>query len=190
MPPFGPTPVTGELHQCLNTEAHEPHDFCPGLDAAQVADARALTVACSDCLAPAGTPCRGNHDRPHLERRRLADLRALEQGTCGLCGRWMVRGTVLDAPVDAWHPVDADAAACPVFPDARTDWIKYAAMVNLGMTPGHPGVEHFRPELDPDACCPECRQGKHVNCTLTVPLEGLELTPCPCMIAGHPGDPR
>lgn len=177
---------------CLDTTAHAAHDTCPGLDPAQVRAAVALTVPCSECHAPPGTPCRSNYDgTTHGERLQLADLRSLDQGTCGLCGRWMVRGTVLDAPLDAWHPVPDDAADCPVLPDPATDWTGYAAAINLGQAPGHPGLEYFRPALDPDKTCPECRQGKCGNCTFTVPVgDGPEVIPCACGTAGHPSAPR
>lgn len=131
------------LTLCGATTVHQPHEDCPGLDAQQVRDALALTVACTDCLAPAGDPCRGNHGI-HQDRRRLADLQNLEHGTCGLCGEFMVRGTVLDAPLDAWHPHDAAAAVCPVMPDPAKDWAGYAALMNTGISPGHPGLEHFQ----------------------------------------------
>lgn len=103
-------------------------------------DDRALTVKCPDCMAPEGVSC---GDQPHADRLRLADLQTLDHGVCALCGRPMVRGTVEDAPVDAWHPDEAHAAACPPIPDPKTDWEGYAFATNLGLTPGHPGAEHF-----------------------------------------------
>lgn len=120
-----------------------------------------LTVACPDCAVPADTGCRfsdADWQRSdglavfHAERRRIADLRALEHGTCALCGQPMVRGSVEGAPVDAWHHQEADAAACPAFPSPQEDWNGYATLVNLGLSPGHPGVEHFVPTPEtPDA---------------------------------------
>lgn len=101
---------------------------------------RALTVKCPDCMAPEGVSC---GDVPHADRLRLADLQSLDHGVCALCGRPMVRGTVEDAPVDAWHPDEADAAVCPPIPDPKTDWEGYAFATNPGLTPGHPGAEHF-----------------------------------------------
>ena len=160
---------------CGSTEVHDPHPYdigsayaagqCPGLDAEQVAEAAAmaeravaalnaakdlpptdpLRYRCEECLAPPGEFCRTTYDTPHDGRVRAAQLRTLEQGTCTDCGRWMVRGSVLDAPVDAWHPEPDAAAACPAFPHPHQNWEQYAAMVNLGLTPGHPGVEKFQP---------------------------------------------
>lgn len=106
-----------------------------------------LTVACPDCTVPAGRACAtsGEFDPTtvHGERQRIADLRSLEHGVCALCAAPMVRGTVEGSPVDAWHPDPAHAAACPVIPDPDSDWNAYAATINAGVTPGHPGVEHF-----------------------------------------------
>jgi len=138
----------------------------------------ALDLRCPACLAPPGTDC------THDDRRRLADLRNLQHGTCNLCGQFMVHGTVLDAPTDAWHPDLTDASACPVIPDPNLDgWDAYAAAINSGLTPGHPGIEHFVPTPPPSAVtCPECRQGKHPNCTRTIPGDtGPEVTPCACL---------
>lgn len=108
----------------------------------------ALVVSCpweGGCGAPAGEPCRTSYgDTVHAERRRLADLRALEHGACALCGRFMVRGSVEDALVDAWHPDPADHG-CPPLPDPRTDWNGYALALQQGLAPGHPGAEHFVP---------------------------------------------
>lgn len=105
-----------------------------------------LDVKCAECEAPPGTPCRTSYeDQTHQERQRLADLRSLDQGTCALCGQFMVKGSVLGSPVDAWHPDGTDAAACPNLPDPAEDWNGYALAVNLGATPGRPGLEHFRP---------------------------------------------
>lgn len=148
-----------------------------------------LTVKCDECEAAPGVSCRTNYgtEAIHLDRQRLTDLRSLERGTCGLCGQWMVRGSVLGSTADAWHPDTTDADACPVLPDARTDWNAYATAVNLGLRPGYPGLEHFRPDLDPASVCPECRQGKCANCTFTVPVgDGPQVLPCPCGTAGHP----
>lgn len=127
---------------CGATTVHQPHETCPGLDTQQIRDALAITVRCTDCLAGPGEGCRGDYGI-HLDRRRLADLRNLTHGTCALCGQFMVYGPVLDAPDDAWHPDETVAAACPVMPNPSTDWDAYAALVNSGVTPGHPGVEHF-----------------------------------------------
>lgn len=170
-----------------------------------------LSVACPDCTAPAGTGCYTSNpvlDPTHAERRRIADLRALEHGTCALCGQAMVYGSVEGSPVDAWHPDETDAAACPPIPDPRTNWNRYAEAVNAGLTPGHPGVQHFLPAVpltpedlaiaqqgilraaSTDPICPECRSGKHPNCdgqawdpTTDAP------TTCACADAHHPGDP-
>ena len=107
----------------------------------------ALDVACpyeGGCGAPAGTPCYTSYDgETHAERRRVAALRALDRGTCALCGRLMVRGP---APLDAGHPEDDAAATCPPLPDPRTDWNGYALATQQGLQPGHPGVKHFIPE--------------------------------------------
>lgn len=111
--------------------------------------ADALTVQCPECLAPRDTGCSiGYSDQTHQERQRLADLQSLEKGTCALCGRPMVRGAVLGGPVEAWHydPLDQ---GCPPFPDPLTDWTGYAALLNQGLTPGHPGIEHFTPADPP-----------------------------------------
>lgn len=174
--------------QCLDTNLHPPHDFCPGLDGHEVAAQRALGVPCEECLAPPGTECRSNTPgTTHQSRQRLADLRALEKGTCGLCGAFMVYGSVLGSPLDAWHPDETEALVCPPMPDPQTDWNGYATQINAGVVPGHPGLEHFRPTVDPEKVCPECRQGKCGNCTFTVPVgETLEVLPCPCGTAGHP----
>lgn len=108
-----------------------------------------LSVPCPDCLAPAEQDCyhSGNpHDDygPHAERRRIADLRAVEHGLCGLCGRPMVYGAIDGAPARAWHPDEADKAVCPPLPDPKTHWNAYAEAVNAGLEPGYPGNEHFR----------------------------------------------
>lgn len=116
-----------------------------------------LTVECSDCAMPAGTTCsvgaifrNGETPEPdspvpaHANRQRLADLRDLDHGVCDLCSRPMVRGSIEGSPIDAWHPDETDAAACPDMGDPKTDWDRYATNINLGVLPGHPGVEHFR----------------------------------------------
>ena len=112
-----------------------------------------LSVACPDCLVPAEEDCAG-HYGTHAARQRLADLRSLDHGTCALCGRPMVKGTVEGGPVDAWHYQPEDAAACPPMPDPLADWNRYATAINLGLSPGHPGMEHFTPTpvlpLDPE----------------------------------------
>lgn len=149
-----------------------------------------LLVACPACGAPAERECAGRVQEAaggdpttHEDRRRLADLRALEKGTCGLCGAFMVRGTVLGGPVEAWHPDETDAARCPQLPDPATDWDAYATALNHGARPGHPGVEHFRPDLNPDEVCPECRGDKHQNCTVTIPVgDGPQVLPCACRV--------
>lgn len=133
---------------------------------ATVADA--LAVPCPDCAVPAGTACRTSvgalEGETHAERRRVAYLRSLEQGTCALCGRLMVRGT---DPVIAWHPDPDAAAACPVLPDPSTDWNAYAEAVNAGLSPGYPGTEHFvpTPTLDPvhEGHGPNCRCDPTLN---------------------------
>lgn len=102
-----------------------------------------ITVECPDCAVPAGTMCTSAMNQSHAGRKRLADLRALEQGVCDLCGQWMVRGTVEDSPIDAWHPDLTDAAACPPMPDPASDWTGYAEAINRGQAAGHPGLEHF-----------------------------------------------
>jgi hypothetical protein len=164
---------------------------------------------CPDCMAPPTVPC---GDQPHADRIRQADLRALEHGTCALCGQPMVRGSVEGSPIDAWHPDETTAAACPPIPDPGTDWEGYALATNLGLTPGHPGAEHFVPAGDLDAridalhgsgaaaaidaafadgsifsassrpaLCPECVNGKHVNCVGQA-LDPVtdDLVPCTC----------
>lgn len=104
-----------------------------------------LSVTCHDCLAPPETACTSSVPgaTTHGTRARVADLRALEHGACSLCGRFMVRGSILDAPVDAWHPDPADAALCPELPDPSVDWNAYAKALNAGAVAGHPGLEHF-----------------------------------------------
>lgn len=111
-----------------------------------------LSVPCPDCAVPAGVPCATSIDYldgAHAERQRVADLQALDRGTCALCGRFMVRGSVEGSPVDAWHPDETAAAACPPMPDPRTDWNAYAEAINAGVQAGHPGAEHFRPSPSP-----------------------------------------
>lgn len=138
--------MTDTLTPCGATTAHQPHETCPGLDTQQVRDALALTVHCTDCRAVDGEDCRGDYGI-HLDRKKLADLRQLEHGTCALCGEGMVRGSVLGAPVDAWHPDDGTPQACPVMPNPATRWDEYAALLNTGISPGHPGLQHFIPAL-------------------------------------------
>lgn len=104
--------------------------------------AHAETVQCPDCMAPVNVSC---GDQPHADRIRAADLRVLEHGRCALCGQPMVRGSVEGAPVDAWHPDEVTAAGCPRIPDPQDDWEGYATATDLGLTPGHPGVENFVP---------------------------------------------
>lgn len=234
------------MGQCGNTEVHEEHQWhqgdlpltCPGLDGTETDTCPpnpALTVACEDCRAPIGLPCRTGIDgATHGQRRRAADLAALDRGVCRLCGRFMVAGTVEGQPRDAWHPMPADQG-CPDLPDPTQDWNKYAGMINRGLTPGHPGLEHFIPVpgIQPDdlaaavtpaevaACwcvkypedaalpasalpghtpdcpnaqpprhdCPECRGGKHQNCTFTIPVgDGPEVVPCSCAARSHKED--
>lgn len=146
-----------ELHQCGDTTVHDPHDDCPGLDGTEAPDP-ALAVACPDCMARPGQPCRTSvaalAGAVHGERRRTADLRSLERGVCDLCGRFMVRGSVEGAPVDAWHPHPADHG-CPVLPDPTTAWNDYAAAINSGLSPGHPGIDHFvQPPPSPELVGP------------------------------------
>jgi hypothetical protein len=102
------------------------------------------TVTCPECLAPAGHPCQTFGDDAHADRRRLADLRSLEHGTCALCTQ--VRGSVDGAPVTAWHFMPEHVAACPPMPDPGTDWNAYALAVQDGLVPGRPGLEHFIPD--------------------------------------------
>lgn len=112
-----------------------------------------LTVPCPDCAVPAGTGCAfsnptlagGDEPAVHAERQRVADLRAVEHGTCDLCAQPMVRGAIAGAPTDAWHPDPTDAAACPPIPDPGADPAGWATAINLGLQPGHPGPEHFVP---------------------------------------------
>lgn len=105
-----------------------------------------LSVGCPDCAAPAGTGCytMSEHYTTHAARYRVAELRAVEHGTCDLCGQPMVRGTV-DGVTDAWHPDGLASVGCPVMPDPLTDWNAYATATQAGLSPGHPGAEHFRP---------------------------------------------
>lgn len=138
----------------------------------------AFTVACPDCYSPAGTPCLGHHD-VHASRTDVARLRSTDRGTCALCGQLMIR----DATGDAWHPTGALTTPCPVLPDPQRDWEAYAAAINTGLEPGRPGREHFRPNNP----CPECVNGKCVNCTGdTLDLVTDDLTPCTCT---HPAVP-
>lgn len=104
-----------------------------------------LSVACPDCLVPPKTECTSSVPGAtvHVGRARLADLRSLEHGACDLCGKFMVRGSVLDAPIDAWHPDPVDASHCPQIPDPAADWNAYALAVNAGAVAGRPGLEHF-----------------------------------------------
>lgn len=148
--------------------------------------ADALTVPCPDCQAPAGTPCYGHLDRPHGDRERVADLRALEHGTCALCGQPMVRGSVEDAPVDAWHHLPEDAAACPRFPDPHQDWNGYATMINLGLSPGHPGVEHFVPAGETTDATPETADLTEEGRRLASEREDLIAAGVPSSLLGVP----
>lgn len=185
----------------------EPGPTLPG--------ANPLDVACPDCAVPAGTPCAfsGGYEGVHADRQRTADLHALEQGTCALCGQFMVRGSVEGAPPDAWHPDPADAAACPPIPSPEDNYEAWATAVNLGLTPGHPGIEQFVPVHDvpdltgpargrrPDRAatlvipiapgapiCPECAAGKHDNCDGTAwDTDADQSTRCACAAADHPG---
>lgn len=178
-----------QLIQCGETTIHPPHDDCPGLDGTEVPDP-ALTVTCPDCMAPPQTPCRTSNPAltgsTHAERRRTADLRGLEQGTCDLCGAFMVRGSVEGAPVDAWHPDPADHG-CPVLPDPSTAWNDYALAVNLGRSPGHPGLEHFVSTAPARLLfCRECSEGKHINCDGTAwDNEADAPAPCTCPAQEH-----
>jgi hypothetical protein len=109
-----------------------------------------LDVGCPDCTAGPGVPCHiSNPDlgAEHAARRDTARLRAVEHGTCSRCGQWMVRGVQDEnGPLTAWHPDTAAAALCPPMADATTDWNTYAAQINAGLSPGHPGLECFTPE--------------------------------------------
>ena len=97
-------------------------------------------LPCPACLAPAGVSC---GEQPHTDRIIAAQARNLTHGRCALCGQPMVHGSLDGAPIDAWHPDPDDAAACPRIPDPAHDWEAYATATNLGLTPGHPGAEHF-----------------------------------------------
>lgn len=159
----------------------------------------ALTVECpheGGCGAPAGTPCYSSYGdgTVHAERTRLHALRSLEHGTCALCARPMVRGTVDGEPFRAWHP-DPAHHDCPPMPDPVTDWNGYALTTQQGLLPGHPGLEHFlTAEVIEHAntirvhgsgetviLCPECANGKHPNCD-SVAMHPVtdELVPCTC----------
>lgn len=102
-------------------------------------------VGCPDCAAPPGEDCTTTYDDHHPGRVRAAELRAVTHGTCALCGHPMVAGTV-GGVFDAWHPDPQDAAACPVLPDPTRQWNEYATALNLGLSAGHPGIEHFTPQ--------------------------------------------
>jgi hypothetical protein len=108
--------------------------------------ALAQTVPCPDCMAPADVPCRVQAGYPyHAARVDAAHLNAAERGTCALCSRPMVRMTRPDGTLDAFHPDPTDADACPQLPDPALNWNAYATAVNLGQSPGRPGIEHFIP---------------------------------------------
>jgi hypothetical protein len=98
------------------------------------------TVACPSCSAPPGVDC------DHADRADAARLAAVEWGTCGLCRQPLAR---LTDPLTVVHPDPDDAAACPPMPPP-TDWNRYAEAVNAGLTPGHPGAEHFIPAAASD----------------------------------------
>lgn len=180
-----------------------------------------IDVACIDCTAPPGTPCyTSGHiggQVTHAARKDAARLRSVEHGTCGLCGAWMVRGHQdTGGPLDAWHPRPEDAARCPQLPDPARDWNAYAAVIQTGVSPGHPGLEHFRvpcthPRVpDPatwgadcgayfcEDChtavgrplCPECVSGKHPNCVGQALDDHDVLVPCACPDATHQAPPR
>ena len=127
--------------------------------------ADALKVQCPDCQAPTDVPCYTSYAAGtiHADRQRAADLRALERGTCALCGSLLVR----DPSQEVWHPNPEDQS-CPPLPDARTHWNDYARALQAGVSPGHPGAEHFLPDPGSVAptpvVCPECRDGKCQNC--------------------------
>lgn len=140
-----------------------------------MADPDSLTVACPDCFAPPGQECRTSNPRTastHADRHRAAQLRAVDHGTCALCGNPMVRGTptvtTTGAPIEAWHPNPEHADTCPPMPDPAEDWNAYAAAVQAGLAPGRPGLQHFIPAgavmAPPLPVCPECATGKHQNC--------------------------
>lgn len=108
-----------------------------------------LTVDCPDCLAKTGHACYISEvydGGSHATRHQVAVYAALERGTCGLCGHVLVRGSLPndDATV-VYHPVEADRTTCPPMPDPSTDWNAYAKLLNAGVKPGYPGVEHFIP---------------------------------------------
>lgn len=56
------------------------------------------------------------------------------------------------------------------------DWTEDTALVV--------GIADTR--LVPVTICPECAQGKHVNCTRTIPTDNYpQVLPCPCGVARH-----
>lgn len=128
------------------------------------------SVACPDCQAPEGARCRVSEGWPdgtaHAARHDSARLHAVEHGICALCSKPIVRGVrEEDGPVEVWHP-DPDQSSCPPLPDPQADWNAYATAINLGLRPGFPGPEHFRPlcthvppqeDWDPDVGAWECR---------------------------------
>ena len=142
-------PDNTTLSPCGDTEVHSPHGewggvltgwWCPGLDGTEVTTPPhdPLSVACPSCLAPAGQAC--EHDDRTAQARRAA----VEWGTCGLCRQPLAR---LTNPVEVVHPDPEHAEACPPKPPAN-DWNAYAEALNAGLTPGHPGAEHFIPTPD------------------------------------------
>lgn len=108
----------------------------------EVVPADVLTVPCTDCLAVVGIECYSSIGT-HASRRYAAARQHLERGTCALCGRWLVRGSVDGGPVEVWHPVTSHAAVCPPMPDPAQDWNGYALALQSGTRPGHPGAKHF-----------------------------------------------
>jgi hypothetical protein len=114
-------------------------------------DVDVTTVPCPDCQAPAGTVCYTSGDHTHhAARATAAEYAALTPGVCELCGRRLLAGTVGGQQL-AVHPDPTDAEACPPLPDPLRDPEGWALAVNLGYQPGRPGIEHWKPEGDPDA---------------------------------------
>lgn len=161
-----------------NTEGHDP-----------------LTVPCPSCLAPAATDTTAGVPCDHTDRVPAARVAAAVEGVCGLCGDRLVR---LTHPDEAVHPTENPT--CPPMPDPTTDWNGYAAALNAGVRLGYPGIENFVPAPEaPSAAhaaasagatslgglplCPECAQGKVLNCAQQAlnDLDGL----VPCANAGR-----
>lgn len=107
----------------------------------------------------------------------------------------------VQAIVDLLSLVDAEIPGGPVTADEVEQWqeadavavIEWAGAVHLSASdnddveiPDMPEVLARRDvpvEVQP---CPECRAGKHVNCTGSYDFEKDEAAPCPCAEVGHP----